>query len=113
MATRGKDQMLSEADITRLDIKDLNKKLKEERVSKCDCQLIKKQRRRNKMKTYRKESCQRKAKKYEKLELERQRLSDVLALLQQEVVQLRSSRSSMMENIMKHVEGEEEFLIVD
>ena len=103
-----------EADITGLDIKDLNKKLKEERVSKREQQDIKKQRRRIKMKIYRKESRQRKARECECLELERGRLSAELARLQQEVVQLQSIRCSIVQNMMDEVEGsDEEFIIVD
>ena len=115
MATKGKSNpKLSEADITGLDIKDLNQKLKEERVPKCEQQHIKKQRRRIKMKKYRKESRLRKAKEYEILELERARLFEELSRLQREVVQLRNHRSSIMEQIMEHAEGsDDEFLIVD
>ncbi|KAI6650566.1 hypothetical protein LOD99_7616 [Oopsacas minuta] len=114
MATkRTIDQMLSEADITGLDIKELNKKLKEDRVPKCEQQHIKKQRRRIKMKTYRKDSRQRKAKEYESLEHERARLAAILATLQHEVVQLRDRRSAIMHQIMDVEGSDEEFLIVD
>ena len=108
------EQILSDADITGLDIKELNQKLKEERIPKCDQQHIKKQRRRIKMKTYRKESRQRKAKQYESLELERARLSAELARLRQEVVELRCHRTSIMHAIMDQSdESSEEYLIVD
>ncbi|KAI6646568.1 hypothetical protein LOD99_12689 [Oopsacas minuta] len=115
MTSKGRnDQMLSQADITGLDIKELNKRLKEDRVPKCEQQHIKKQRRRIKMKTYRKESRQRKANEYETLEHERARLAAYLAILQEEVVQLRESRTSIMHQITEHFDGsDEEFLIVD
>ena len=66
------------------------------------------------MKTYRRESRQRKAKEYESLQLEWARLSAELARLQQEVVQLQSHRHSIMQHMMDEVEGsDEEDIIVD
>ena len=115
MATSGKiENILSESDITRLDIKELNRILKEEQIPNLEQRYIKQRRRRNKMKTYRKDSLQRKAEEHEFQILTHARLSAELALLQQEVSQLWYHRSTLMKQIMDSSEGsEEEYLIVD
>ena len=115
MATSGRiEDILSESDITCLDIKDLNKILKEEQVSKLERQDIKQQRRKNRMKTYRRDSRQRKAKDEKSVMLTHAGLLAELAMLNQEVAQLRYQRSTMMKQIIDSSEGsDEEYIIVD
>ena len=115
MSTSGRiKNILSESDIICLDIKDLNKILKEEQVSKLEQQDIKQQRRRNRMKTYRRDSRQRKARENESLLLTHANLLAELTMLKQEVTQLRYHRSIIMKQIMVRNEGsDEEYLIVD
>ena len=115
MATSGRmEDILSESDITFLDIKELNKILKEEQVSKLEQQELKQQRRRNRMKTYRKDSRQRKAKEQESVILTHSSLLAELAMLKQEVAQLRHKRSTIMKKIIDTSEGsDEEYIIVD
>ena len=115
MATGGRiENILSESDITCLNIKDLNKILKEEQVSKLEQQDIKQQRRRNRMKTYRRDSRQRKAKENESLLLTHASLLAELAMLKQEVTQLWNLRSTIMKQIVDPSEGsDEDYLIVD
>ena len=110
---------LTEADIMGLDIKDLNKKLKQKNISKREQQEIKKQRRKIKMKKYRKDSRMRKATELDKLLEQRALLLDEFFGLKQEVVHLRYSKAQLIER-MKICDDDDddddeygEFVIVD
>ena len=115
MATSGRiENGLSESDITYLDIKELNQILKEKQVPKLEQQYIKQQRRRNRMKTYRRDNRQRKAEEHESQILTHARLLAELALLKQEVSQLWCERFTLMRQIMDPSEGsDEDDLVVD
>ena len=115
MATSGRfENILSESDITYLNIKELNEILKEKQVPKLEQQYIKQQRRKNRMKTYRRDNRQRKAEEHESQILTHARLLAELALLKQEVSQLRYERLTLMRQIMDPSEGsDEDDLVVD
>ena len=109
-------QRLTQEDISSLNIKDLNKKLKQKQISKCEQQDIKKQRRNIKMKKYRKNSRFRKTKEYYTLLEERARLWTELFCLNQEVTQLKSFKSSIIAKGLDISEGDsqnDELVIVD
>ena len=109
-------QRLTQEDISSLNIKDLNKKLKQKQISKCEQQDIKKQRRNIKMKKYRKNSRFRKMKEYYTLLEERARLWTELFCFNQEVTQLKSLKSSIIAKGLDISEGDgqnDELVIVD
>ena len=111
-------EILTEADIMGLDIKDLNKKLKQRNISKREQQEIKKQRRKIKMKKYRKDSRMRKASEYDKLIEQRALLWEEYYGLKREVVFLRSSRDNLIQKMYASpADGEDdeygEYVVVD
>ena len=106
---------LTEADIMGLDIKDLNKKLKQKNISKREQQEIKKQRRKIKMKKYRKDSRMRKATELDKLLEQRSVLLDEFFGLKQEVAYLQRSKAFLIKRMRNSDDDDEygEFVIVD
>ena len=84
---------LSSEDIVHLDIKELNKILKDERIPASDQSDIKKMRRREKMKKYRKECRERKSMEYSQLVDEREKLYDEWTDLIEEVEMLRKNKA--------------------
>lgn len=104
---------ITEADIMSLNIKDLNKILKQKNVSKYEQIEIKKQRRKIKMKKYRKDSRMRKATELEKLIEMRALLLDEFFGLNQEVVYLRNSRELLRELIRDDDDEYGEYVVVD
>ena len=109
------NQNLTQEDISILNIKDLNKKLKQKQISKYEQHNIKKQRRNIKMKKYRKESRSRKTKIYQNLLEQRAQLWKELFKLNQEVTQLRSIKSYLNGKTQSNKDNgdEDEELIVD
>ena len=111
---------LTEADIMGLDIKDLNKKLKQKNISKREQQEIKKQRRKIKMKKYRKDSRMRKATELDKLLEQRALLFDEFFGLKREVERLQTSKAKLIEQMRSSDDDDDddddeygEFVIVD
>ena len=86
------NEEITDEDIKSLNIKELNKKLKQKNISKFDQVEIKKQRRKIKMKKYRKDSRMRKATELDNLIEIRALLLDEYCGLNQEVVYLRISK---------------------
>ena len=104
---------ITKAEITGLNIKELNIKLKQNNFSKNEQEVIKKQRRKIKMKKYRKDSRMRKATELERLIELRALLLDELFGINQEVVYLRSSRELLSE--LMHDDDDEygDYVVVD
>ena len=104
---------ITEADIKSLNIKDLNKKLKQKNISKYEQTEIKKQRRKIKMKKYRKDSRMRKATELEKLIEMRALLIDEYFGLNLEVIELRTSKEMLLELTRDDDDEYGEFVVVD
>ena len=85
--------LLSNEEIVHLDIKDLNKILKDERISLPDQADIKKMRRRERMKKYRRECRERKSNEYSLLVREREKLYDEWSDLIEEIELLQKNKA--------------------
>lgn len=105
---------ITEAEIMGLNIKELNKKLKQNNVSKYEQQEIKKQRRKIKMKKYRRDSRMRKATELERLIELKALLLDEFFGINQEVLYLRNSKELLCE-LMRDDDDDEygEYVVVD
>ena len=85
--------LLSNQEIVHLDIKELNKILKDERISLSDQADIKKMRRRERMKKYRRECRERKSSEYSTLIREKEKLYDEWSDLMEEVERLQKNKA--------------------
>ncbi|KAI6646577.1 hypothetical protein LOD99_12698 [Oopsacas minuta] len=87
--------LLSSEEIVHLDIKDLNKILKDERISLTDQADIKKLRRKEKMKRYRRECRERKSSEYSLLVRQKELLYDEWSDLLAEVDMLKNNKAAL------------------
>ena len=104
---------ITEAEITGLNIRELNKKLKQNNVSKYEQQEIKKQRRKIKMKKYRRDSRMRRATDLEKLIELKALLRDEFVGINQEVIYLRSCKELLCELMRDDDDEYGEYVVVD
>ncbi|KAI6648373.1 hypothetical protein LOD99_12182 [Oopsacas minuta] len=105
---------LTEAEITGLGIKELNKKLRQKNYTKQEQLAIKRQRRKIKMKKYRKESHKRRIKYLNNLLEQHALLQDEYLGLKLEVFNLQREKVSLIEEISSDEDDEYgEFVIVD